>query len=436
MTNLRIYIAIATFHPLVGGSEKQALLQCQHIQKRGYAPTVITLQHDKYWPAHDVIEGIPVIRVAGMLLHEREYLPRLLQKVQYLLALLVLAWTLWRHRRYYDIVHVYQLTMLSLLAAIVCYLTKKKLVVAVKSALLKGDVHSSQASGIAAPSDNSAVSLHIDNSRQAKHDLADLERLGPLVVCFTHFLLKSTRAIVVVLSSRMKAYLATYHFDDLPIQLIPNGVDTTRFKPYGAVDTYQGREQIVICVSRLSYEKGIDVLLRAWYLVHETFPQAQLLLVGDGPLRLQLEQLAKLLGLSESIEFAGTQHDIPAYLNKSTIAVLPSRYEGMPNALLEAMACGLPCVATRVSGSEDIVQDGTNGLLVATEDYQGLAQALITLLDDPALARHYGYAARTGIEQHYSIDQITNTYMALYQHIAIQKKESAESILVADTYEL
>ncbi len=90
----------------------------------------------------------------------------------------------------------------------------------------------------------------------------------------------------------------------------------------------------------------------------------------------------------------------------------------MPNALLEAMACGLPCVATRVSGSEDIIQHGVNGLLVESEDYRDMAQALLTLLHDPLLAQKYGQAARKTVERHYSLEQVMDRYVELYQRIA------------------
>ena len=89
----------------------------------------------------------------------------------------------------------------------------------------------------------------------------------------------------------------------------------------------------------------------------------------------------------------------------------------MPNALLEAMACGLACVARRVSGSEEIIEHGVNGLLVEPEDYQGMAQALLTLLRDPVLIREYGRAARETIERHYSIEQVIDRYVELYQSV-------------------
>ena len=103
--------------------------------------------------------------------------------------------------------------------------------------------------------------------------------------------------------------------------------------------------------------------------------------------------------------------------HRGNLAVLPSRFEGMPNAVLEAMACGLPCVATRVSGSEDIIQHGINGLLVEPQDYENMAKALLTLLCDPVLAKKYGHAARIRIEQHYSFQRILNMYIELYQEL-------------------
>ncbi len=90
----------------------------------------------------------------------------------------------------------------------------------------------------------------------------------------------------------------------------------------------------------------------------------------------------------------------------------------MPNALLEAMACGLSCVATRVSGSEDIIEHGANGLLVEPGDYEGMAKAILTLLGDPLLAKAFGRAARLRIEQAYSLEHITDMYIELYQRIA------------------
>src|SRR5690242_5882813 len=97
MNNPRIYIVIADFFPTMGGAEKQAFAQALNLRQRGYETTIITFRHDKTWPRHELMEGVPVIRVAGLLLRDRSKLPWLLQKLAYLMAMLVMGWTLWKH---------------------------------------------------------------------------------------------------------------------------------------------------------------------------------------------------------------------------------------------------------------------------------------------------------------------------------------------------
>lgn len=417
MNNPRIYITIGTFHPVVGGAEKQALMQARSLRERGYAASIITFRHNKAWSAHETIEGVPIIRVAGMLLGRRGKLPRFLQKLVYPVALLVMGWALWQHRRRYDILHVYQLTLLALPSALVCRLTGTPMVIAARSADSGMTAKSrNKASLIAGPLDATPPWLQVDADAKNNGDLKDLERLGKPLVQLTRSLLQSINARVIVLSSRMQSYLTAHDFHLPGTQCIPNGVDISRFTPLSA--PLEERAQVVICVARLCYQKGVDVLLQAWHLVHKQAPQARLIIVGGGPIQTELERLAQSLDILGSVEFAGTQSDMQAQLRRGGLAVLPSRWEGMPNAVLEAMACGMPCVATRVSGSEDIILHGVNGLLVEPEDYQGMAQALLALLGDPGLVQKYGRAARTTIERHYSLEHITDVYIELYRSIA------------------
>jgi glycosyltransferase involved in cell wall biosynthesis len=172
---------------------------------------------------------------------------------------------------------------------------------------------------------------------------------------------------------------------------------------------------VVICMARLEYVKGIDVLLQAWKRVQDRLPTpAHLLLVGDGSLRPQLERLTRALALTAYVEFAGLRTDTVAQWQRGSLCVLPSRREGMPAALLEAMACALPCVATRVSGSEDLIQSGYNGLLVEPDDDGSLADALLQLLLDAELRTRYGWAARAMVEQHYTLEHMLHRYLELY----------------------
>jgi glycosyltransferase involved in cell wall biosynthesis len=131
----------------------------------------------------------------------------------------------------------------------------------------------------------------------------------------------------------------------------------------------------------------------------------------------ELKRLAEELGITTSVEFTGLQRDIPAQLHRAGLAVLASRWEGMPNVVLEAMACGLPCVATRVSGTEELIQPGVNGILVGPDDQTELTEALVSLLEQPSVAREYGRAARAIVERCYSQDRIMDLYEALYDRL-------------------
>lgn len=237
--------------------------------------------------------------------------------------------------------------------------------------------------------------------------------------------------MIIVLSTRTERYLQRNGFDLPETQIIPNGVDITRFQLAPQDNNIVQRARTVICVSKARYEKGLDVLLQAWHIVHKHVPDAQLIIVGSGPLQPQLQHMAEALNIAQSVEFAGLQSDIPAQLHRGLIGILPSRWEGMPNALLEAMASGLACIATRVSGSEDVIQPGINGLLVESEDYQAMAKALITLLQAPELALQYGNAAHTLIEQSYTLEHILDMYIQIYHDLISKTRSGPKDIIPA-----
>jgi glycosyltransferase involved in cell wall biosynthesis len=418
----RIYIVIGTFHPLIGGAESQAQLQGKSLRERGYEATIVTFRHRKRWPQHDQVEGVPVVRIAGALLDGRARYPRIIQQLLYLFAMLVLIWTLWRDRHCYDIIHLYQLSSLTLPTALACRLTGKPMLVSLRSTGLEKPRagRNATASLLAGPLDPTTPWLQVNGLTWIDGDMESLLRLGKPAVWLTHSLLKRNSSQIIILSSRMKQYLSSKNFLLPSTCFIPNGVDRRIYYPLQSQQIDKTHEHTVVCISRLRYEKGIDVLLQAWRLVQQHDPLARLIIVGGGPLKQQFLSMTEALGIAGSVEFAGIQNDVAGQVRRGGLAVLPSRWEGMPNALLEAMACGLPCVATRVSGSEDIIEHGVNGLLVDVEDYHALADALLTLLHNPVLTSQYGRAALATIEQRYSLDHITDLYLDLYQNILKQ----------------
>src|SRR5436190_1705881 len=193
MINPRIYLITATFLPAVGGAEKQAFTHGRSLRERGLEVTIITFRHKKAWPQREVIEGVPVIRVAGILLEDRWKLPRPLQKLAYLLAMLVMGRTLWKYRKCYDVLHVYKLTFLALLAALVCRLAGKRMIVSVRSTG-SGELAKSHTNAtlLAGPLDATASWLQVDGRLRVGgrvnvgSDLEVLERMGKPVVRLTH----------------------------------------------------------------------------------------------------------------------------------------------------------------------------------------------------------------------------------------------------------
>jgi glycosyltransferase involved in cell wall biosynthesis len=415
VSKLRVFVVITTFLPSVGGAEMQTLVQCQHLLQRGHAMQVMTFHHNAAWSSHEVIDGVPVTRVARFLLGRRKRLPRLLQKILYLLAIFVMGWTLWQRRNQYDVLQVCQFNFLVFPLALVCWLAKKPMsIIVISAGAGKRTKTHEPAKLLAGPLDPETPWLVVDGKTWIDGDLYGLQAAGPVVVKAMAALLRRTGAIIVVLSSRMRRYVSEHHLALADMYVIPNGVDLVRFQPLPADLFDEQRSRTVVCVSKLRYEKGIDVLLQAWAIVQRQRPEARLILVGSGPIQTQLEKMAQALGIADTVEFAGLQRDVPAQFQRGAIAILPSRWEGMPNALLEAMASGCACVATRVSGSEDLITPGHNGLLVEPEDAEEMAQALLTLLNTATLVKRFGQAARATVEQQYGLEQIIDRYVAMY----------------------
>lgn len=213
--------------------------------------------------------------------------------------------------------------------------------------------------------------------------------------------------------------------------LVPRGVDLEKFRPSDARNhTIPAlfaipQDAILIgCVAHLVPVKGHPTLIEAL----AKLPCAHLFLAGkpmDEDYARGLHNQAEGLGVSDRVHFLGGVDDIPAFLAEMDIAVLPTwdkwRREGCPVALLEAMACGKACVATDVPGSRDIIEDGVSGLLVEPENVTELAAAIQRLIDDPILRENMGAAARSRIEQHFSIEQEVAAHEKLYTEIMAKK---------------
>jgi glycosyltransferase involved in cell wall biosynthesis len=190
---------------------------------------------------------------------------------------------------------------------------------------------------------------------------------------------------------------------------IRNGIDLVQFACTGPAENGP-----VVTVARLSPEKDLATLVHAAALVARVRPSFRLEVAGDGICMPELRRLTAELGLEKHVRWHGAVRDVPALLGRAALFVLPSVEEGISLALLEAMARGLPTVATRVGGNPEVVVDGETGLLVPARDPEALARALLRLLDDPETRLRLGAAGRQRVEMQFDVRRMVAAYETLY----------------------
>jgi sugar transferase (PEP-CTERM/EpsH1 system associated) len=191
-----------------------------------------------------------------------------------------------------------------------------------------------------------------------------------------------------------------------------NGIDVNLFGYTGPADAGPA-----VMVGRLSPEKDVDNLLRATALVVRQEPDFRLEIAGDGPCMPALRRTATELGLDQNVRFLGEVRDVPALLARASFFVLPSLTEGISLTLLEAMARGLPIVATRVGGNPEVMADGETGLLVPSADPAALAEGMRRLRHDPDLRRRMGRAGRQRVETLFDVRRMVAEYEACYRQL-------------------
>jgi glycosyltransferase involved in cell wall biosynthesis len=218
---------------------------------------------------------------------------------------------------------------------------------------------------------------------------------------------------VVANSPAASNQLVAEGVDAACIRVIPNGIDLERFPALPR----SGRIRQIVTVANLRPEKCHDVLLDAFARVVSAPGgprELSLRIVGDGPLRRSLEGQARALGIDERVSFLGHRDDVTDLLASSDLFILPSRSEAFPNSAMEAMAAGLPVIASAVGGLLDLIEDGRNGLLVPACDVAALATTIERLMAQPTLAVALGASARRHVRERYSFDRMIAGFEHLY----------------------
>jgi glycosyltransferase involved in cell wall biosynthesis len=221
---------------------------------------------------------------------------------------------------------------------------------------------------------------------------------------------------VVANSSAAVEQLIEEGVPDWRIVNIANGIDFSQFAPRegGAEQARTRARRVITTVANLRPGKGHDVLLKAAARVVRRVPDVQFQIVGDGPRRQELEQQASALRITAQVSFLGHRHDVPAVLAQSDIFAFPSFMEASPNAVIEAMAAGLPIVATRVGGIPEVIEHEQSGLLVPPGDDRALAAGILRLIERPELAAQVGDAARATVEGRFSFDRMVDEFQQLF----------------------
>ena len=240
-----------------------------------------------------------------------------------------------------------------------------------------------------------------------------------------HALAPATDQWVCVSLAERDALLAAGVADPARVRVIWNGIDTTRFAR-GGIDSQRSRPAlglptdayVVTTICRLFRPRDFGTLLEAFRQVLDRLPRAHLLIVGDGPLRADIEGRIEALHLESHVHLLGIRRDVPQLLGITDVLTLSSRgWEGLPLTVLEAMASSVPVVASDVGGTREALVDGETGYLFAPGDAPALARRILTLAARPELAQEMGCRGLRRVREHFTVQRMVNETMALYEKL-------------------
>ncbi len=251
---------------------------------------------------------------------------------------------------------------------------------------------------------------------------------GPAVSFYgivDRFVLRNYAGVIAV-SDEVKACLLRAGVRADKVYSIQNGIDLRPFVKARSsllLEVKVATALTVGWIGRLSNEKGADIFLRAAAQVLVQCPQARFVIVGDGPDLAMLRALVDELKIVKSILFMGRRGDMPAVYASLDVMVSSSRQEGLPMAILEGMASGLPLVATAVGDVPTVVLDGSAGILVPSENVDLLARGIIELLQSEDMRASYGAASKKRVEDEFSAEKMTANYLVAYQQALVAREK-------------
>jgi glycosyltransferase involved in cell wall biosynthesis len=399
----RILFVTESFWPVLGGGETHIRDLASRLVARGFRAHVLTRRTEASWPAGEETEGVAVTRVGPTG-------PGRAKK--HVLALRVLP-ALCRLARRCDVLVVRGTRVLGLPGLLAGSWANRPVVLQPEvNGELSGEVYTW------------GTSLHRSLPR----------RLVAAVVRLRNLLFRDAAA-GVAMSRLIADEFAAAAFPRGRIAHIPHGVDTQRFRPRSAEEKAALRARlglppddlVVAYTGRLLRGKGLETLVDAFARVADREPRAHLLLVGSGAGQAlsnedELRDRVSRLGLTARVTFAGRVDSVEDWLGATDVFVFPSEFEALGLSLIEAAACGLPCVGTRTGGIVDVIEDARTGLLVPPSDVDALASAVSSLLADPALCAALGAEGRARVCERFDVETSVDRYGALFLELAAGRR--------------
>ncbi len=237
------------------------------------------------------------------------------------------------------------------------------------------------------------------------------------------FLARNTARIIAVSGAVREYVIGRDSLDPDKVEVVYNGIELDRFD--SSLTKNEARSEtglpenipIIGSVARLTEQKGHIYLIRAMKGILQKIPEAKLVLAGDGPLAKELKDEADSLGITQSILFLGARRDVPMLLQAFDLYVLPSVWEGLGIAVIEAMASALPVVVSNTGGLTELVSDGDNGRLVEPKDVEGLSSAIVEILGDAEMKRLYGSRSHALANEKFSVEAMVSTLTKIYTDV-------------------
>lgn len=233
-------------------------------------------------------------------------------------------------------------------------------------------------------------------------------------------------AIVTVSEANQRQIASSFGVPRDRIHVIPNGVDTSFFRPSPHPVDVASKPPLIVCVARHMPVKNLELLLEVCTILRDRGIEFQCVLIGEGPGRCDLEAMRHRLGVDHLVQMTGemVHTSVREWWQRAAVAVLSSDSEGMPISLIEAAACGVPAVATRVGGIPELVEHGVSGLLTPPRDASALANELAQMLRNPLRAAEMGRAARRRVEENFSLTLQVDRLIAMWQGL-LERSSSA-----------